>query len=43
MPIWQPGHVMVMKTFVKEMGKLLTLPADAEQQQDAFPVIRSAL
>lgn len=42
-PMCLPGPAM--ETFVKEMDKLLSAPADAEaeQQKDAFPVIRSAL
>ncbi|KAJ1294934.1 hypothetical protein BS78_01G184200 [Paspalum vaginatum] len=40
-PMCLPGPAM--ETFEREMAKLLSPPAKQQQQQDAYPVIRSAL
>ncbi|RLN39775.1 10-deacetylbaccatin III 10-O-acetyltransferase [Panicum miliaceum] len=40
-PMCLPGPAM--DTFVRELGKLLSPPAEQQQQQDAYPAIRSAL
>ncbi|PUZ38393.1 hypothetical protein GQ55_9G192800 [Panicum hallii var. hallii] len=40
-PMCLPGPAM--DTFVRELGKLLSPPTEQQQQQDAYPAIRSAL
>jgi len=40
-PMCLPGPAM--DTFVRELGKLLSPPAEQQQQQDAYTAIRSAL